>query len=93
MYASSFPSLLPVDTVIHGDCTEAIRCLPAGSVDFILTDPPYLVNYRSRDGRGIHVAEYLTTLPPRAVLVDRLHQATQRAQLQIEQRKKGDSNI
>ncbi|MFG0542994.1 YhcG family protein [Pseudomonas sp. YQ_5] len=40
------------------------------------------------DKSGIHVAEYLTTLPPRAVLVDRLHQATQRAQLQIEQRKK-----
>ncbi|PJL68657.1 hypothetical protein B9Y61_11545 [Stenotrophomonas maltophilia] len=40
------------------------------------------------DKSGIHVAEYLTTLPPRAVLADRLHQATQRAQLQIEQRKK-----
>lgn len=40
------------------------------------------------DKSGIHVAEYLTTLPPRAVLVDRLHQATRRAQLQIAQRKK-----
>ncbi|WP_193074146.1 PDDEXK nuclease domain-containing protein [Pseudomonas sp. FME51] len=38
------------------------------------------------DKSGIHVAEYLTTLPPRAVLVERLQQATQRAQLQIEQR-------
>ncbi|WP_075256711.1 PDDEXK nuclease domain-containing protein [Herbaspirillum camelliae] len=38
------------------------------------------------DKSGIHVAEYLTTLPPRAVLVKRLQQATQRAQLQIEQR-------
>lgn len=36
---------------------------------------------------GIHVAEYLTTLPPRRVLVERLHQATQRAKLQIGQRK------
>ena len=36
---------------------------------------------------GIHVAEYLTALPPRGVLVERLQQATQRAQLQIEQRK------
>src|SRR3546814_10310526 len=33
------------------------------------------------------VAEYLTALPPRGVLVERLQQATQRAQLQIEQRK------
>jgi predicted nuclease of restriction endonuclease-like (RecB) superfamily len=39
------------------------------------------------DKSGIHVAEYLTTLPPRAVLAERLQQATQRAQLQIEQRR------
>ncbi|MFP8403866.1 PDDEXK nuclease domain-containing protein [Pseudomonas aeruginosa] len=35
------------------------------------------------DKSGIHVAEYLTTLPPRAVLVERLKQATQRAELQV----------
>ena len=28
--------------------------MPANSVDFILTDPPYLVNYRDRTGRTIH---------------------------------------
>ncbi|WP_400564432.1 YhcG family protein [Pseudomonas aeruginosa] len=39
------------------------------------------------DKSGIHVAEYLTALPPRGVLVERLQQATQRAQLQIDQRK------
>ncbi len=38
------------------------------------------------DKSGIHVAEYITTLPPRAMLVERLHQATQRAQLEIAQR-------
>ena len=27
--------------------------MPAASVDFVLTDPPYLVNYCSRDGRAI----------------------------------------
>ena len=27
--------------------------IPSGSVDLIVTDPPYLVNYRSRDGRTI----------------------------------------
>lgn len=37
------------------------------------------------DKSGIHVAEYLTSLPPRKVLVERLQQATQRARLQIEQ--------
>ncbi|MGE0808069.1 MAG: YhcG family protein [Burkholderiaceae bacterium] len=42
------------------------------------------------DKSGIHVAEYLTALPPRAVLVERLQQATRRARLQIEQRTRGD---
>ncbi len=27
--------------------------LAAASIDFVLTDPPYLVNYRDRDGRSI----------------------------------------
>jgi len=44
------------------------------------------------DKSGIHVAEYLTTLPPRAVLAKRLQQATQRAQLHIAQHKK-DANV
>ena len=39
------------------------------------------------DKSGIHVAEYLTSLPPRAVLGEKLQQATERARLQIEQRK------
>ncbi|MBH1409038.1 PDDEXK nuclease domain-containing protein [Pseudomonas fluorescens] len=43
------------------------------------------------DKSGIHVAEYLTTLPPRAVLGERLQQATQRARLQLEQQR-GDNS-
>jgi predicted nuclease of restriction endonuclease-like (RecB) superfamily len=33
------------------------------------------VEYLDLDGRGIHVAEYLTDLPPREVLEERLHRA------------------
>ncbi|ELO6156194.1 YhcG family protein, partial [Escherichia coli] len=44
------------------------------------------------DKSGIHVAEYLTTLPPRAVLGERLQQATERARLQIEQRQPGEKS-
>ncbi len=44
---------LPVNRILHGNCIEVMRQLPAGSIDFILTDPPYLVNYRDRDGRSI----------------------------------------
>ena len=44
---------LPANQVLHGDCVELMRELPPESVDFILTDPPYLVRYRSRDGRTV----------------------------------------
>lgn len=37
--------------IIHGDCLDIMRELPAASVDLIVTDPPYLVEYQSRDGR------------------------------------------
>jgi hypothetical protein len=43
----------PTDTVLSGNCTEVMRRLDAESVDFILTDPPYLAGYRSRDGRTL----------------------------------------
>ena len=42
----------PTNTVMRGDCIEVMRSMPEGSVDLIVTDPPYLVNYHSRDGRG-----------------------------------------
>jgi len=41
------------NTIINADCLNALPALPAQSVDFILTDPPYLVNYKSRDGRTV----------------------------------------
>ena len=42
-----------LNTIVHGDCIDKMRQMSANSVDFILTDPPYLVNYRDRDGRTI----------------------------------------
>jgi site-specific DNA-methyltransferase (adenine-specific) len=42
------------NTVIHADCVKALPTLPDRSVDFILTDPPYLVSYRPRDGRTVN---------------------------------------
>lgn len=40
-------------TILHGDCTIVLADLDAESVDFVLTDPPYLVGYRDRSGRSI----------------------------------------
>lgn len=35
-------------TVFHGDCLDVLPTLPAESVDFVLTDPPYLVGFTGR---------------------------------------------
>jgi adenine-specific DNA-methyltransferase len=41
------------DTIIEGDCLDILPALASGSADFILTDPPYMVRYTSRDGRRV----------------------------------------
>ena len=35
----------------HGDCLEMMKSIPAGSVDAVITDPPYSINTKS-DGAG-----------------------------------------
>jgi site-specific DNA-methyltransferase (adenine-specific) len=39
--------------LMQGDCVEVMSRFPGEAVDFILTDPPYLVNYRDRSDRVI----------------------------------------
>src|SRR5690242_15875547 len=49
--------------IILGDCIEVMKEMPTESVDFIATDPPYLVHCVSRDGRSIandDTSEWLT---------------------------------
>jgi adenine-specific DNA-methyltransferase len=49
-----FAKAEPQNRMIHGECVAVMReKLSSESVDFILTDPPYLVNYQSRDGRRV----------------------------------------
>lgn len=38
---------------ILGDCHPVLAAMPDNSIDFILTDPPYLVNYIDRSNRSI----------------------------------------
>jgi DNA modification methylase len=45
----SFSPML--DNVTPDDCVEVIKDLSLDSVDLILTDPPYLVNYQDRNER------------------------------------------
>jgi site-specific DNA-methyltransferase (adenine-specific) len=41
------------NTILNADCIKALPMLPDRTVNFILTDPPYITNYRSRDGRRV----------------------------------------
>ena len=36
--------------LIQGDCLEKMKELPDNSVDLVLTDPPYGINYKSNHG-------------------------------------------
>lgn len=38
---------------VLGDCVQVMAGYPASSVDFVLTDPPYLVGFKDRSGRSI----------------------------------------
>lgn len=41
------------NTVLVRDCVSIMQCVDTASVEFILTDPPYLCRYRSRSGQTI----------------------------------------
>lgn len=59
MLQNKQPKLSPRDIsgltnrVIHGDNLQVMLRIPTGGVDLVLTDPPYVVNYRPRDGRSV----------------------------------------
>jgi DNA modification methylase len=41
------------NTILQGDSIERLKELDTGSVDLVITDPPYLVNYKDRFGRKV----------------------------------------
>jgi len=45
--------LLPQGRIYAGDCVSHMASMPSASVDLIVTDPPYLVDYQDRLGRSI----------------------------------------
>src|SRR5580658_2743369 len=52
------------NTMINGDCLQVLPQLAAGSVDFILTDPPYIAGYRSRNNQTIRNDDNAEWLAP-----------------------------
>jgi adenine-specific DNA-methyltransferase len=45
--------MLVSGVVLQGDCVDVMRRIPSHSVDFVLTDPPYITRYRARDGKSV----------------------------------------
>jgi adenine-specific DNA-methyltransferase len=41
------------NSLLHGDCIELLSRMASNRVDFVLTDPPYVAHYSSRDGRSV----------------------------------------
>jgi adenine-specific DNA-methyltransferase len=41
-----------VNRPIHGECIDTLGKFPSYSIDCIITDPPYLVNFKDRTGRS-----------------------------------------
>jgi site-specific DNA-methyltransferase (adenine-specific) len=39
-------------TLYHADCRDVMRGMESESVDFVLTDPPYIISYKSRWGKN-----------------------------------------
>ncbi len=60
------------NTVMLGDCIGLMRGLKADSVDFVLTDPPYIIRYRGRDGRTVRNDDNKSWLAPAFVETFRL---------------------
>ena len=44
---------LPENQIVQGDCVQILKTLPDAVIDLVVTDPPYLVNYRDRSGRTV----------------------------------------
>jgi site-specific DNA-methyltransferase (adenine-specific) len=57
VFPNNLPAQYPIDRVVNrimtGDSLVVLPSLPSGSVDFVLTDPPYGSRYRDRSDRTI----------------------------------------
>jgi len=40
-----------INQIILGDCLEVVKDIPDNSIDLVLTDPPYGLEYRSNRAR------------------------------------------
>jgi DNA modification methylase len=57
-----------LNTVMHGNCVDIMSGMRSETVDFVLTDPPYVNRYATRDGRVIRSDNFTWVKPAFAEL-------------------------
>jgi DNA modification methylase len=60
------------NTVLHGDCVAIMRQMQPASVDFVITDPPYITRYADRSGRSVTNDDNARWLKPAFAQMHRL---------------------
>ena len=63
---------IPFNRILCGDCLSVLPTLPEGSAQFVLTDPPYLACYQSRDGRRVPNDDHNAWLKPAFAAIHRV---------------------
>jgi DNA modification methylase len=61
-----------LNNVMHGDCVEIMRQMQPASIDFVITDPPYITRYCARDGRTVANGDNARWLKPAFAQMHRL---------------------
>ena len=53
MNNNDHPLRFLLDNIIPGDCAEELARIPNGTIDLVVTDPPYIAKYKDRDDRRV----------------------------------------
>ena len=61
-----------LNTVLHGDCIDIMHQMHPGSVDFVITDPPYITRYADGSGRSFANDDNAKWLKPAFAQMHRL---------------------
>jgi len=40
----------PLDTIVHGDALSLMKDIPDGTIDLVVTDPPFAIDFRAKRG-------------------------------------------
>jgi site-specific DNA-methyltransferase (adenine-specific) len=76
---------LPLNKILPGDCADVLKDIPSGSVDLIVTSPPY-ADSRKKTYGGIHPDEYVEWFLPRTEQFKRVLKPTGTFILNIKER-------